>query len=349
MLATNLAISLRGLWRLALGHGLDADTIFRDNGLNPLLMSEHWGRYPAKGVHNAWLEVSAQTGNPHVSLEIPNYYNPLDYQSLGIGFLSSSTLQDALQRLIRYTGLVSSRMLYTLDENETRCDCLMQSSVINPELVPVSDNYRLALVLTLCRDGLGESLDPVEVSFTYPEPEYLGEHFALFRCPLKFSQPVARLSLASNDLLRPFTTANQDLAESCDKVLDEALENISELDLVSKVKWAIIENLPSGKITEAGIAEAVLVSSRTMHRKLGQAGTNYRALLEGIRSELAVRYIVDKKIPLTEVSYLLGFSSLSSFSRAFKRWNGESPVAFRNRNRNRNMAESGNRLAGLEQ
>ena len=338
MLATNLAISLRGLWRLAIAHDLDAEAIFRDSGLNPLLMNDPWGQYPAKGVHKAWLEVASRTGNPHVSLEISKYYNPLDYQSLGIGFLSSSTLLDALQRLIRYTSIVSSRMLNALVENDARADFLMKSSVENPALVLISDNYRLALVLALCRAGLGESLDPVEVAFTYPEPDDVGGHYAHFRCPLKFSQPAARLSLANSALAMPMTTANQDMAENCDRVLDEALKNISKLDLVSQVKWAIIENLPSGKITEAGIAEAVLVSSRTMHRKLGLAGTNYRVLLAEIRSELAMKYIVDRNIPVSEIGYLLGFSSLSSFSRAFKRWNGESPIAFRNRN----LAESGN-------
>jgi AraC-like DNA-binding protein len=71
------------------------------------------------------------------------------------------------------------------------------------------------------------------------------------------------------------------------------------------------------------------MSSRTLNRKLSALGTNYSQLLETVRHELAEQYVADPSLSLSEISFLLGFSEQSAFSRAFKRWNGRSPSAFR--------------------
>ena len=67
------------------------------------------------------------------------------------------------------------------------------------------------------------------------------------------------------------------------------------------------------------------MSTRNLNRKLSAQNTSFKALLLEIRSELANQYINDDTLTLTEISYLLGFSEISSFSRAYKRWTGHSP------------------------
>jgi len=89
--------------------------------------------------------------------------------------------------------------------------------------------------------------------------------------------------------------------------------------------------LPSGTPKDDEIAKALLLSARTFQRKLAEQGTNFTELLGQVRRELAEHYIADPDIPVTEISYLLGFSDVSSFSRAFKRWTGTPPAAFRDR------------------
>jgi AraC-like DNA-binding protein len=66
-----------------------------------------------------------------------------------------------------------------------------------------------------------------------------------------------------------------------------------------------------------------------MQRQLQTENTNFKNLLNEVRSELADKYIRDSQLSLTEISFLLGFAEMSSFSRAFKRWTGASPSAFR--------------------
>jgi AraC-like DNA-binding protein len=193
------------------------------------------------------------------------------------------------------------------------------------------EDTRGSLIVDLCRQGLDQDIDPVEVAFTYPQPEATGEHFRVFRCPLKFAQPVSRISFRLADASRPFSAANRELAISSDQILDGLIKELHRGDIVDQVKRAIIDDLPSGAPGEENIAKRVCVSARTLQRKLADEGTNYRTLLLEVRRTLAEQYIADKSIPLAEISYLLGFSDASSFSRAFKKWTGNPPAEFRAR------------------
>ena len=98
---------------------------------------------------------------------------------------------------------------------------------------------------------------------------------------------------------------------------------------VRPVKTAILENLGEGGICETVVAESLHMSTRNLHRKLNSVDTSFKTLLLETRSELANQYINDASLTLTEISYMLGFSEISSFSRAYKRWTGQSPSAAR--------------------
>ena len=71
------------------------------------------------------------------------------------------------------------------------------------------------------------------------------------------------------------------------------------------------------------------MSPRTLSRKLGRAGTSYFTILEELRKALAIRYLRESRLPLSEIAFLLGYSGLNSFSEAFRRWTGQSPGQFR--------------------
>ena len=95
------------------------------------------------------------------------------------------------------------------------------------------------------------------------------------------------------------------------------------------MRAALIDELPTGTLDDDTIARAVYMSARTLQRKLVDEGTSFTKLLDGVRCELAEHYIVDRSLNFNEISYLLGFSEPSAFSRAFKRWTGHSPTGYR--------------------
>ncbi len=109
------------------------------------------------------------------------------------------------------------------------------------------------------------------------------------------------------------------------------IKDFSSSDLVSRVKRAIVDALPSGTPDKNAVAKLLFMSSRTLQRRLADESTNFRALLLEVRRALAEKYILDKDMPLEEISYMLGFADISSFSRAFKQWTGDPPNEFRSK------------------
>ncbi|MGH8765739.1 MAG: helix-turn-helix transcriptional regulator, partial [Burkholderiales bacterium] len=79
------------------------------------------------------------------------------------------------------------------------------------------------------------------------------------------------------------------------------------------------------------IAKTLHMSRRTLQRKLAEADLTYQQLVDQTRRDLALRYIEDAGKSLTEITFLLGFSGQSAFTRAFRRWTGESPTVFRDK------------------
>jgi AraC-like DNA-binding protein len=324
-----LASAGRPLWRYLEAHKVDPEALFRQFGLDPDLIYEPRSRYSYPLLCKVWVEAAAITRNENVGFESIRHYTPLDLNALGVTFLSSATLMEAFQRLVRYESAVNSDLRFSVVESGDLVDLDSELPDVPEEAIRIVEDSRASVIVNMCRQGLGATLDPVEICFTYPEPESIGEHFALFRCPVKFSQRVSRITFNAADLKRPFTSANRELALNSDKILEEMIGELNEPDIISKIKRAIIDDLPSGTPGEEDIARRVFLSSRTLQRRLADENTNFRTLVLEVRRELAQKYLADKNMPLAEISYMLGFSDTSSFSRAFKKWTGEPPASFR--------------------
>jgi len=230
---------------------------------------------------------------------------------------------------MRYESAVNSSLKFSIVETTDRVDIVSEVAEIPPDAVRIVEDTRTSTLVDLCRKGLDPALDPIEVAFTYPQPARTGDHFSMFRCPVKFGQPETKISFDKADLRRPLTAANRELAINSDQIVEGMINDLSRADIVSQVKRAIIDDLPSGTPSEEAIAKCVFVSGRTLQRRLSNENTNFRTLVLEVRRELAEKYMADKTMPLAEISYMLGFSDTSSFSRAFKRWTGEPPVVFR--------------------
>jgi AraC-like DNA-binding protein len=99
--------------------------------------------------------------------------------------------------------------------------------------------------------------------------------------------------------------------------------------LVERVREEIAEGVLIGSAMEAAVAERLAMTVRTMHRRLDEAGTSFRKIRDELLRARAEELLRERRVPIAEVSYLLGYGEPSNFHRAFRRWTGLTPAAWR--------------------
>jgi len=128
----------------------------------------------------------------------------------------------------------------------------------------------------------------------------------------------------------PLPGASQELAQLHDRTAMEYLEKLDRQNVTNRVRGLIVDTLSTGQVSKQLVAEGLNMSTRKLEAKLSEESTNFQQLLDNTRQSLAAGYMEQSGISITEIAYLLGFSDSANFTRAFKRWTGQSPSDFRN-------------------
>ena len=173
-------------------------------------------------------------------------------------------------------------------------------------------------------------MTPLEVRFPHAAPRSLKEHRAWFRCPLTFGARRCEIELHATDLERPVVSADSTLASYLDRLAKDALDRLggdeSVADRVRRTVWATLaDGPPSLERTAARVGH----SARTLQRRLAEDGASFERIVDDLRRELAARLLRQHRLAVYEVAFMLGYSDASQFSRAFHRWYGQTPRAYR--------------------
>lgn len=330
---TFLASEMRILWRILDSHQIDPRSVCREVGLDPAVADAARARYPFERVVAAWRRAAERCRDPGIGLQVAQFYRATDFHGLAVVFLASNNLRAALARLVRYHVVVNTARIMRAEEREGRLELSCHVPPGLPEDDRVLQDARAAIILDLCRTGASDIINPVETAFTYRKPDDCSTYETIFRCTPAFGAPHWKMSFRLEDAQRPFLASNKELARNNDHVLEAVAAHLREQTLLARVKMAMMDELPSGTPSEESIARSVSLSGRSLQRRLASEGTTFKELLGMVRRELAERYVAESDMPITEITYVLGFSDVSSFSRAFKRWTGSAPATTRTRMR----------------
>ena len=132
------------------------------------------------------------------------------------------------------------------------------------------------------------------------------------------------------DLEKPFLTANNVMLDYLEPQLKERLaEAMTSESFTGIVQQKLYQAIPSGCFTIEDIAASLGISSRTLQRNLTAEGTKFNQELQNVQKILAFSYFKNPEMTTEDVSYLLGYSEVSSFSRAFKKWTGQTISEYR--------------------
>lgn len=307
----------------------DPEPLFKQAGLDTGRLSNPDTRFPGKRVQHLWQLAVNASGDPCFGFVAGEQVQPVVLHGLGFSWLASDTLRDALTRLVRYSRLISSAANMHLQDGDDSLDLVILPPTGVEDVTFASQDAGLSGFLRMCRLTAGDDIDPVHVSLRRPRPDCDSRLQAYFRAPLEYDADANVLSFSKQQVDTPLTNSNPELARINDKAVVDYLARFDRDSLTMQVRSRIIERLHDGTPNQEAIARSLNVSLRSLQRKLNNEATNFKTLLESTRRELALLYIRETHRSLGEITYLLGFSEPSNFTRAFKRWTGVSPIEYR--------------------
>jgi AraC-like DNA-binding protein len=171
----------------------------------------------------------------------------------------------------------------------------------------------------------------IEVTFAHAAGGPEAAYREFFGAPIRFGAKATTLVYAADLLDRSTAAADVRLAKYLDALASRMLAELPPATptFVDEVKQALAHELPVGVADPSALAKKLGMSRRTMQRRLAEAGTSFQDVLDETRREATERLLRRGDMSTTDVAFALGYSEISSFYRAFKRWTGTSPHAYR--------------------
>ena len=308
------------------------DPVLKEVGLTRVQVSDPDERIPFH-KHAALLEVAARlTGDRCFGIHLGVTVHPKQAGALGYVALSSMTLGDALSNFARYLHVLTEG--WELEIERQGDHAALTSLIYDPQ---TSDKLQvrefvIAGLLSICRAVTGAEVEPSWVEFRHAKPRDASEHERVFGAPVRFGQERNALVLDRGDLELPIETADSALLKALTRCSREAVgEREPARDLAHRVRELIASRLPAGDPAMDGVARELGMSARTLARRLEEVGVSYRELVEDLRHRLARRYLREERMRMGQVAYMLGYSDVTAFNHAFRRWTGSAPSEYRAR------------------
>lgn len=176
----------------------------------------------------------------------------------------------------------------------------------------------------------GQDLRPVAAEFEYREPPCINRYHDLFGNNLRFGGETNILTTRSDIMSRRAVAADEVLYRELRRLAEQDLQSIeTESDILARVHKEIVRRLALDMVDLEAVAGALGLSCRQLQTQLKRAGTSFEAALNSVRLQIASRYLRETDLPMTDIALLLGFSELSSFTRAARNWFHMPPTTYR--------------------
>jgi AraC-like DNA-binding protein len=324
-----LAAAASGIADVVGGLGGDVERVFHaakidkgvlENPINEISL----GQYCRMFEHAA-----IETQYDNFGLRFGIDFKPRQLGPIGYMAINSPTLAAGLRNLVDY--FPAHQQMSTLAMRADR-DIMTLEYQINDGRIGLrrqDAELSLGMFCNVFYHALGRQWTPLELHFEHPRPWDAREHETLFDAPVFFSQPTNAILFRRRDMDVLMPDPDPYLFSLLEPMMSGRRRRAIPGDLVGLVQQKIEAHLGHADALLTKVAQDLGMSSWTLHRRLRDLNVSFSDLLRGTRRQLAMRYVAEPHIPLTEIAFLLGYSELSAFSRAFHQWAGMSPARYR--------------------
>ena len=325
---TTIAAYGLAIWKALESNGHDARRLFKEAGIGELAGHDPTVRLTTTQVATLYRHAVAVTRDPAFGLVVARFMHPSSLHALGYSLLASSTLRDCANRLVRYLRIATEQIEMRISEADGAF-CLSTHLLADGVALETTDAWH-AFLVKLFRQIHSPELRPVRVALQRPEiPGYAERFEQSFRVPVSFDAPFTCICLSLDCVDQALMGANREIAQQNDQIIDSYLATLDKNDIVSRVRKLMVQNLSAGRCSKRVVADALHMSASSLTQHLAKDGTTFQDLMNSVRESLALAYLEQGRLSITEISFMLGFSDTSSFTRAFHRWTGQSPTGYR--------------------
>lgn len=310
--------------------GLDTNDILSKSGLERAIVYAPDARLPSDKADAVWRNAYAAAGDPRLALHAAEALPFGAFKVIDFVVANAPTVGEGLSRVARYFVLLDRRGTLEIIEGEPM---RLRMTAVGGTVPPPAQEFTLAAVALRSRTSAGMPWPLRQVELAFDAPDDVSELERVFGCPVRFGAPHPELVIDGAVWTAPVEKADPTLLAVLD---DHAKRLIAELpagepSLGSQLRRVLHEQLRGGDTSVATVAKRLGFGERTLQRRLKELDIAYADVLSEIRGSLAREYLRDPAVSLAEAAWLLGFAEQSTFTRAFKRWTGQTPGQWRAR------------------
>jgi AraC-like DNA-binding protein len=307
--------------------GVTSEALLGPFGVREQDVAEPQARLP-HALHVAIIDrARALTGEPGIGIFWGLQLRASVFGYLGFATMSAATVGDALNLAIQFAPLASTAEGMRLHVDGAEASLFLDQ---HPSTEPVRDVIALARLVSLWRIAATIAGRPIKgtAELAFPEPGYYAR-FAHLAPPVRFDRPATRTIFPAEALDYPLVMADPLALRLTSEQCTRELSSLSWGGRLVRSVRTLVWKADGGPRTPSEIASAMHMAPRTLRRKLESQGISLSELLDGERRDRALSLLRSTELSLAQIADRLGYRNVQTLERAFRRWTGTTPAAYR--------------------
>jgi AraC-like DNA-binding protein len=312
--------------------GIGGDAVLRGTGLDVEEVNDPDSKTSVSQYLIACRNAVRLSSNPATPFLVGRKMHLSAYGMYGYALMCSLTLRDFFTEGVKYHKLATPTVV--IDWRDEAGSAIwsfprLTSPELSVDLHAFLIEQQLVQHAIHISDVAGPACRPTRAIVSYPAPAHARLYEQFLGCPVSFNEGKFELHFDSSILDKPTQLAHKLtstlMQATCERLIGQAKTSTGLTGQIYQILMVSPGQLPSME----EIAAMVDMNERTMRRKLTTEGTSFGAILDDVRSSLASEYLKTTKMTIENVASLVGFSDAANFRRAFRRWTGKTPKAYR--------------------
>ncbi len=308
----------------------DPSSLLVEAGIDQQLLQHPENRIPFEQQAHLWQLVSDASNNESLPLLFGQQSQPASFNMAGYIAMNSQTIGEAMDASQTYQIAAGQGGELSIVRNDEFIEVHYHPIELGYPSTAMRSCAMLAANMGLGQWLIGRGYTPTLVHLTMSEPADSEAFDTFFQCSVMFEQSQNFLRFPASIASTPIPHASLELLNLMKQRAEKVIaDSIGKQSLCAQVARLLADSLMGKEPDKGYISEQLGMSQRTLQRKLAKENSSYQEVLDQTRHNLALEYLRQQPLSVSDIAYLLGFAEPSTFYRAFKKWHGMTPGQYR--------------------